>query len=152
MLVSLTNTYLVLKTNLCTLMFMTKENMGWSLLMTWQAQGRIQDFKKVGSFVVVLRYLYDNRWKLNFESDDKYENIACLDLLSLFMDSKQNVTAYYCQRRLALCWAQLNNHPRKKYKLDPSQTTVCIWRWTWNRQIFKNNILPRSAKYGLQIT
>jgi hypothetical protein len=48
--------------------------------------------------------------------------------LSLFMGSNGN--AYYCPRRLAPGWAQLNIYTHKQYNLEPSQTMVCIWRWT----------------------
>jgi hypothetical protein len=44
-------------------------------------------------------------WKQTTEND-KYENIADLVWLSLFMSG--NISAYYCSRRLAPGWAQLN--------------------------------------------
>jgi hypothetical protein len=45
---------------------------------------------------------------------DKYENIAGSVWLRLFMGSNGN--AYYCPRRLAPGWAQLNIYTNKQYK------------------------------------
>jgi hypothetical protein len=71
----------------------------------------------------------DEKGTLKATEHDKYENIAGSVWLSLFMISNGN--AYYCPRRLAPGWAQLNIYINN---FDPFQTMVCIWRWTWNLQ------------------
>jgi hypothetical protein len=70
------------------------------------------------------------RWKRN--KQDTCEDIEGSVWLSLFMESYGN--AYYCPRRLAPVWAQLDIYTSKQYKFDPSQTMVCIWWWTRNHQ------------------
>jgi hypothetical protein len=104
---------------------------------------------KVGSFGAGLRYLHDNRLKGNFESHYKYENIAGLVLLSLFMDSKRNVTAYYCQRRLVRVERNYIITPEKQYNLDPSQKTCAYGgeHGTINA-VFHIKTAPCSATYG----
>jgi hypothetical protein len=52
----------------------------------------------------------DEKGTLKATELDKYENIADSVWLSLFMGSNEN--AYYCPRRLASGWAQLNIYTR----------------------------------------
>jgi hypothetical protein len=56
---------------------------------------------------------------LNATEHDKYENIAGSVWMSLFMGSNGN--AYYCPRRLAPGWAQLNIYTNKQYNFYPKR-------------------------------
>jgi hypothetical protein len=71
---------------------------------------------------------------------NKYENITGSVWLSLFMGSNGN--AYYCPRRLALGWAQLNIYTNEQYNFDPSKTMVFIRQWTWNLQYGIFRLIP----------
>jgi hypothetical protein len=84
---------------------------------------------------------------LKASEHDKYENIAGTVWLSLFIGSNGNrLNAYYCPRRLAPGWAQLNIYTIKQYTFDPSQTMVCIWRWIWNLQCGIFRLIPFHVK------
>jgi hypothetical protein len=75
-------------------------------------------------------YEIDENGTLKATEHDKYEYIAGLVLLSLFMGSYKN--PYYCPRRLAPGWAQLNIYTSKQYEFDPSQTMeTCVRPKYW---------------------
>jgi hypothetical protein len=107
--------------------------------------------QKLIQIYIMHTFMIDENGTLKSTEHDKYENIASSVWLSLFIGNKcNNGNAYYCPRCLAPGLAQLNiytnNYTNKKdqqYNFEPSQTTVCIWRWTWNLQcgIYYNSTL-----------
>jgi hypothetical protein len=69
---------------------------------------------------LVLDEYFSNRWKGNFENHRtphiwKY---CRLGWWSLFVGSNGN--AYFCPRRIAQGWAQLNIYTNKQYNFEPS--------------------------------